>query len=107
MDADLQSVTAALAGLTDTELRALNDATHGVPQIAPGLLAWIEHACNWELYRLRGFVDTELRPPVDSAAYNAIEGTRSNDRLPEHLRRGDSLRSARFSGGPELEPPQT
>ena len=50
------------AELTDVELRALIDATNGVPQTAPGLLAWIDHACDWALYRRRGF-DSELRPP--------------------------------------------
>ena len=51
MDADLQSVVAALAELTDSELRALIDATYGAPQIAPGLLAWID-----ALERLRELV---------------------------------------------------
>ena len=59
---DLLHVTTALAELTDRELRTLIDATNGVPQTAPGLLAWIEHACDWELYRRQGF-DSELRPP--------------------------------------------
>jgi hypothetical protein len=51
MDADLQSVVAALAELTDTELQALIDSTYGVPQTAPGLLAWID-----ALERLRDLV---------------------------------------------------
>ena len=51
MDADLQSVVAALAELTDSELRALIDATYRAPQIAPGLLAWID-----ALERLRELV---------------------------------------------------
>jgi len=51
MDADLQSVVAALAELTDSELRALIDATYRAPQIAPGLSAWIE-----TLERLRELV---------------------------------------------------
>jgi hypothetical protein len=42
MDADLQSVVAALAELTDTELQALIDSTYGAPLTAPGLLAWID-----------------------------------------------------------------
>ena len=61
MDA-LRPVVAALAALDDGELRALIDAINGAPQLAPGLLAWIEHACDWELYRRGGF-DFELRLP--------------------------------------------
>jgi hypothetical protein len=32
------------------------------PQIAPGLSAWIEAACHWEVYRRRG-IDFTLQPP--------------------------------------------
>ena len=46
MGAALLPVVAALAELSDTELRALIDATSGVTQTAPGLLAWIEAACD-------------------------------------------------------------
>ena len=42
MEADLQSVVAALAELTDTKLQALIDSTYEAPQTAPGLLAWID-----------------------------------------------------------------
>jgi hypothetical protein len=44
MDADLDPMVAALAELTDTEPQALIAATNGVPQTAPGLLAWIDGA---------------------------------------------------------------
>ena len=37
-------------------------ATYGVPQTAPGLLAWIDSACEWELNRRRDF-DYPLLPP--------------------------------------------
>jgi len=62
MDADLQPTVAALAELSDAELHALIAATYGVPQTAPGLLAWIDGACDWELNRRRGF-DYPLLPP--------------------------------------------
>lgn len=51
MDADLIPVIDALGELSDTELHALIDATNKVTQIAPGLLAWIEHAADWEIRR--------------------------------------------------------
>ena len=62
MDTDLRAIKAALAQVIDTELRALIDATSGVIQTAPGLLAWMEAACDWELNRRAG-TDYELQPP--------------------------------------------
>jgi len=38
------------------------DATYGAPQIAPGLLAWLDAACEWELNRRDGN-EYELLPP--------------------------------------------
>jgi hypothetical protein len=54
MDTDLTAVKAALADTSDTELAALIAATYGVPQTAPGLLAWIDGACDWEVNRRAG-----------------------------------------------------
>ncbi len=51
MRTKLIAVRDALAELTDIELHALIVATNEVPQIAPGLLAWIEGACDWEINR--------------------------------------------------------
>jgi hypothetical protein len=65
---DLMPVAAALAELNGGELcgliEATNmiDATNNVPQIVRGLLAWIEHACDWELNR-RACVDAPLQSP--------------------------------------------
>jgi hypothetical protein len=63
MDANPTRIVAALADLTDVELRALIDAANRAPQTAPCLLAWIEHAAVWELNRRRG-VAIPLQPPV-------------------------------------------
>ena len=60
--ADLMPVAAALAELNDGELCVLIDVTNNVPQIVPGLLAWVGHACDWELNR-RACVDFPLQPP--------------------------------------------
>src|SRR4029450_4847910 len=51
---NLRHVEEALAGLTDRELRALKITSNEVPQRAPGLTAWIEGACDWEINRRRG-----------------------------------------------------
>jgi len=60
--ADLIPVATALAELNDGQLCALINATNNIPQIVPGLLAWIGHACDWELNR-RACVDFPLRSP--------------------------------------------
>ena len=59
---DLMPVAAALAELNDGELCVLIDVTNSVAQIVPGLLAWIGHACDWELNR-RACVDFPLQTP--------------------------------------------
>jgi hypothetical protein len=43
-------------------LHALIATANGVPQTAPGVLAWLEGAADWELNRRRGF-DYPLLPP--------------------------------------------
>ena len=62
MDTARTTIKATLADLSDAELHALIAATNGVPQIAYGLLIWIEGACDWELNRRAGH-DYELLPP--------------------------------------------
>ena len=62
VETDLSPVKAALVELTDAELRALCAATYEAPQVAPGLLAWLEHAADWELHRRNG-LDFRLQPP--------------------------------------------
>ena len=59
---NLRHIEEALAGLTDAEIRALKVASNEAPQAAPGILAWMEGACEWELDRRHGFHYT-LRPP--------------------------------------------
>ena len=66
--ADVMPVASALAELNDGELCGLIDAINmiaarnNVPRIVPGLLAWIGHACDWELNR-RACVDFPLQSP--------------------------------------------
>jgi hypothetical protein len=55
-------IAAALAELNDGELCALIKVSNSVPQIVPGLLAWIGHACDWELNR-RACIDFPLQSP--------------------------------------------
>lgn len=45
---------AALAKMTDEELDALQLAAETAPQLSPGLLAFLAHACDWEVHRRRG-----------------------------------------------------
>jgi len=48
--------------LTDDELRALIATAYAGSQMAPGLLASIEHSADWELHRQSG-----TRPSPESA----------------------------------------
>jgi hypothetical protein len=66
VEPDLQAALSAFAGLTDSELNALIDATKNVPPTAPELLAWIAATCDWELNRRRGVVCQPQRPPAVS-----------------------------------------
>ena len=60
--ADLHGVRAALATMTDSELHAVSEMTYEVPQVAPGLLAWIDSACVWQMRQRVGH-NEELQPP--------------------------------------------
>jgi hypothetical protein len=62
MDTDLVTIKAAFAKLTHSELSALVWAANNFPQVTPGLLRWLEAACNWELHRRVG-VEYELQSP--------------------------------------------
>jgi len=62
IDSDLSRIKVAVAVMSKAELDALADATYEVPQIAPGLLAWLEQACDWERNRRAGY-DYEMQPP--------------------------------------------
>jgi len=48
--------------MSDAELDALIETTNKLPQAAPGLLAWLDSACVWEVRRRAGD-DYELHPP--------------------------------------------
>ncbi len=58
----MPAVVAALAAMTELDLRKLMASVNQVPQSAPGLFAWIEHAADWELRRRIGF-NFPLQPP--------------------------------------------
>lgn len=62
MNPCLQPVVTGLATLNDSALAALIDVANGVPQIASGLPASIEGACDWELNRRHG-LHFLLQPP--------------------------------------------
>src|SRR5262245_47095505 len=62
MPIDLGPIKMALAACASDELFAVIDATNNAPQLAPGLLAWLEAACDWEWHRRTGR-NYELQPP--------------------------------------------
>ena len=84
---------ATLAELTDREIDALINATIEVPQIAPGLLAWIDTACEWELNRRAGrdyplrTPDATIPPEEDANSIDAAMALRAmfaKDSRPAH-----------------------
>ncbi len=66
VETNLGPIKVALAVMSNAELDALIEATYKVQQIAPGLLAWLDSACVWQLQRRRGY-DFELQPPPEAA----------------------------------------
>lgn len=47
-------LSAALAAISDRQLNGLQTAIHHSPDFARGLLAWLEHAVDWETDRRTG-----------------------------------------------------
>lgn len=54
MSDGLERLVALLSQVSSDDLLSLRQATEGVPQLVPGLLAWLEHAVGWELDRRAG-----------------------------------------------------
>jgi len=50
----LDGVRAELATISDTDLNALQFAAETAPQLSPELLAFLAHACDWEIHRRAG-----------------------------------------------------
>jgi hypothetical protein len=50
----MESITAALAALSDPLLAGLMSACAGIPDVVPGLRDWLEAAANWEADRRAG-----------------------------------------------------
>ena len=53
---------AALATISDRDLRGLGLAIDGSPNVVPGLLAWLEAAVDWEINRRTGMLYPLLGP---------------------------------------------
>lgn len=71
MTADLQPIAAALAALTDDELGALHNTIEHSPPMAPGLLAYLEHACDQEQWRREGCT-LPLREPREAIPHEEL-----------------------------------
>ena len=74
VDTDLTAIKATLTDISDTELAALIAATYGVPQTAPGLLAWIEGVYDRRLNRPHGF-DGPLQRPEGTSIFRQVATT--------------------------------
>src|SRR5688572_29088970 len=60
---ETDAIAAALRQLTDSDLERLRAAADASPNVVPGLLAYLDHAGDWEQHRRRG-VDFELQAPM-------------------------------------------
>jgi hypothetical protein len=61
--AETDGIATALGQLTDDDLARLRAAADSPPDIVPGLLAYLDHAGDWEQHRRRE-VDFELQGPM-------------------------------------------
>jgi hypothetical protein len=101
MATDLTAIKDSLEALTDIELKALSIATNESPQIAPGLLAWIDGACHWEMNRRVGrdydllSPEAAIDPSEDVVSIDATHAMRawfaSSGFAPEALKFFDAL----------------
>jgi hypothetical protein len=66
----LDDVRRALAAISCNDLQRLFAVTQHAPNVVPGLLAWLEHATDWEWSRREGR-SFPLQPP--SAAVDDTE----------------------------------
>ena len=65
MSADLAPAVASLAEISDVDLHHDRRLEMAHRRRCRGLLAWLEHACDWELSRRAG-IDYELQPPENA-----------------------------------------
>ena len=74
---ELRRIVATLAELSDDELERLIATPYGIPQTAPGLRAWMDSSCDWELNRRRGCEhplqspEAAIPPEEDAVGINA------------------------------------
>lgn len=61
--AETDGIAAALGQFTDDDLERLRAAADSSPDIVPGLLAYLDHAGDWEQHRRRG-LDFKLQGPM-------------------------------------------
>jgi hypothetical protein len=61
--AETDGIATALGRFTDDDLERLRVAGDSLPDVVPGLLAYLDHAGDWEQHRRLG-VDFELRGPM-------------------------------------------
>ena len=59
------AIALALAALSDDDLARLRAAADASPAVVPGLLAYLDHAADWEQHRRRG-VEYLLQPPANA-----------------------------------------
>jgi hypothetical protein len=66
----IHDLAVALAAISDRQLHGLRAAIEHSPDVAQGLLAWLEHAVDWESHRRLG---RHYRLQGPSAAIDTVE----------------------------------
>jgi hypothetical protein len=95
----------ALAAMTDAKLRAMQIADDGVPQIAPGVCAFLSDASDWELARHEGrdFAFNGPHPAIPSRGTRRQRGY--DCRVDGKLRCESERALSREAVGQELDAP--
>ncbi len=69
----LDDLRRSLAAIPSDDLRRLCVVTQQAPNVVPGLLAWLEHATDWEWSRRAGRVYA-LQPPAAALDESEADG---------------------------------
>lgn len=69
----LEQLRRSLAAIPSDDLRRLCIVTQQAPNVVPGLLAWLEHATDWEWSRRAGR-QYALQPPAAALDESETDG---------------------------------
>ena len=112
----LTDIVASLVQLTGRDLMRLHFTVNQVQAVPPGLVAWVEHATDWELNRRAGFFyrlqgplaaidDTEIKRSL--ATLSVLSNCFGGDRQLHCMAIADFFQLVASVLRAEIEPPRT